>query len=28
LIRIVPKDTIAAGMKSDSVGCIMDALNV
>jgi hypothetical protein len=28
LIRIVPKETIAAGTKRDSVGCIRDALNV
>lgn len=28
LIRIVPKDTIDAGTKRDSVGCLNDALNV
>lgn len=28
LIKIVPKDTIDAGTKSDSVGCLNDALNV
>lgn len=28
LIRIVPNDTIDAGTKSDSVGCMKDALNV
>lgn len=28
LIRIVPKDTIEAGTKRDSVGCMRDALNV
>lgn len=28
LIRIVPNETIDAGTYRDSVGCVMDALNV